>query len=153
MLLEKSDLRKVRLGIYRCSSCGTYYDPTYGPCPGCTRKYRHIAVIALMFLLMWLPLEIVKAQVAEPTPDGMECMTPTPEGPQWCMIPPVAVTVTATMTPVAPPLTPFVPTDVPLPSPTNTPRPRPTFTPTPIVITPVDSCAIEACVYMPIIRK
>lgn len=26
---------KVRNGVFKCRSCGTYYDPTYGNCPGC----------------------------------------------------------------------------------------------------------------------
>ena len=26
---------KVRNGVYKCRTCGTYYDPTYGNCPGC----------------------------------------------------------------------------------------------------------------------
>lgn len=153
MLLKKSDLRKVRKGVAKCPVCGTYYDPTYGPCPGCVRKFSLatalFSIVVLLFLL--LPLEVAQAQVATPTPEDMECMTPTPEGPQWCMIPPVAVTATPTMTPVAPPLTPFVPTATPLPQPTpaNTRRPTATPTSTPIVIVPVDSCAIENCVYLP----
>ena len=26
----------IRLGLFRCPSCGTYYDPTNGACPGCS---------------------------------------------------------------------------------------------------------------------
>lgn len=25
----------IRLGLFRCPSCGTYYNPTYGACPHC----------------------------------------------------------------------------------------------------------------------
>ena len=26
---------KKRSGVYRCANCGTYYNPTFGKCPGC----------------------------------------------------------------------------------------------------------------------
>lgn len=25
----------IRSGIFKCSRCNTYYNPTYGPCPTC----------------------------------------------------------------------------------------------------------------------
>ena len=69
MILHRNDLDKVRLGLAKCRSCGTYYDPTYGPCPQCSRKYNlatiAFAVTVLLFLLFWLPLE-ARAQVMPP---------------------------------------------------------------------------------------
>lgn len=69
MILQRTDLDKVRLGLAKCPSCGTYCDPTYGPCPKCAKRYN-IATIAfaatvLLFLLFWLPLE-AKAQAMPP---------------------------------------------------------------------------------------
>ena len=69
MILQRTDLDKVRCGTFKCPSCGTYYDPTYGPCPKCAKRYN-IATIAfaatvLLFLLFWLPLE-AKAQAMPP---------------------------------------------------------------------------------------
>lgn len=26
---------KKRFGVFKCGSCGTYYNPTFGKCPGC----------------------------------------------------------------------------------------------------------------------
>lgn len=69
MLLNNSDLSKVRLGLAKCPACGSYYDPTYGPCPKCSRRYNlstiAFAVTVLLFLLFWLPLE-AKAQAMPP---------------------------------------------------------------------------------------
>lgn len=28
-------LIKIIFGLFKCRTCGTYYDPTYGNCPGC----------------------------------------------------------------------------------------------------------------------
>lgn len=69
MLLNKSDLSKVRMGLAKCPACGNFYDPTYGPCPKCSRKYDMatiaFAVVVLLFLLLWLPLE-ARAQAMPP---------------------------------------------------------------------------------------
>lgn len=69
MLLNNSDLSKVRCGTFKCPSCGTYYDPTYGPCPKCSKRYNiatiAFAVTVLLFLLFWLPLE-ARAQSMPP---------------------------------------------------------------------------------------
>lgn len=96
------------------------------------------ALLALLGALLLVSWNTAGGQSPTPTPDGMECITPTPSGEQWCMIPPVAVTVTLSNTPVPPTsevtpageLTPFVPTSTPspTPSPTRTPRPRVTIT-------------------------
>ena len=72
MLLRNSDLNKVRSGVFRCPTCGTYYDPTNGPCPGCATKRSYSlatisgAVVLLLFLLLWLPIEVAQAQMAPP---------------------------------------------------------------------------------------
>lgn len=121
------------------------------------------AIAALLGALVLVSWNTAASQVlVTPTPDGMWCITPTPTGDQWCMIPPVAVTVTPSTTPVPPTvpavtpageLTPFEPTATatptitatpqptetateivisPLPTATNTKRPRPTFEMTPV---------------------
>ena len=63
MILQKADLgKKVRGGAFRCPTCGTYYDPTYGGCPGCANKnfkvgYLYLAIGVFLYLLILLPLE------------------------------------------------------------------------------------------------
>jgi hypothetical protein len=110
MVLRREDLDKPTGGEFRCPKCGTHYDPTYGPCPGCARKFTiaHIALatVVLVFLLLWLPLEAGAQVGATPT------ATPT------VMIPPPLAT-----------LTPFVPTNTPVAPPTVAPpvTPTPTF--------------------------
>jgi len=132
MLLHKRDLDKVRCGTFKCPSCGQFYDPTTtgGPCPHCTKRYNiatiALAVIVLLFLLFWLPLE--SAAKAQEVP---------PETPQ----------ISATWW--VPTLTPFVPTDTPEPVPTPTVTRRPTPTPTQIVISPLP----QHYVWLPVVRK
>ncbi len=66
MILKKSDLARVRTGLFRCPTCGTYYDPTYGACPGCKpSKATIVATLGIVIFLIWLPLR-VQAQLAPP---------------------------------------------------------------------------------------
>jgi len=88
MLLHKRDVDKVRMGLAKCPSCGEFYDPTTtgGPCPHCAKRYNlatiAFAVVVLLFLLFWLPLEgAAKAQEVPPTPEISATWwlpTPTP---------------------------------------------------------------------------
>lgn len=115
-----------------------------------------ICILIAALLLICVSWNTAASQaLATPTPDGMLCITPTPTGDQWCMIPPVAVTVTPSATPVPPTvpavtpageLTPFEPTATPTvtPMPTNTPSP----TASAIVISPLP----KPKAYLPIVR-
>lgn len=49
------------LGLFRCPSCGTAYNPTYGPCPNCKSRahcshpsYRSYLLPLLLLTLLWL---------------------------------------------------------------------------------------------------
>lgn len=51
----------IRPGLFRCPDCGTYYNPTYGPCPNCKSRHSHSlpklgrAGVGLIILtLLWL---------------------------------------------------------------------------------------------------
>jgi len=121
-MLRRLDLHPVRLGVFRCPTCGTYYDPTNGSCPGCAQKHIklytiYVAILVLMGMLFWLPMEVqVSAQVANCRASAVPCD-----------------------------FTPFVPTDTPVPTTV------PTATPTDIVLQPIPRCAPirnEKCVFL-----
>lgn len=75
-------MNTIRTGIFRCPSCGTYYNPTYGPCPNCPTRHpgalipSHLVTHARISLLIILALGCltlarpVTAQ-AVPTPRPM----------------------------------------------------------------------------------
>jgi len=134
MLLHTRDLSKVRMGLAKCPTCGQFYDPTTtgGPCPHCSKRYNiatiAFAIVVLLFLLFWLPLE--SAAKAQEVP---------PETPQF-----------SSTWEWVPTLTPFVPTDTPepLPTPTVTRRPTPTPTGTPVIL-PLP----QHYVWLPVVRK
>lgn len=102
MVLNNSDLSKVRMGLAKCPTCGRFYDPTTtgGPCPHCAKRYNlatiAFAVVVLLFLLFWLPLEATeaKAQEVPPTPEISATWwvpTPTPvviSPVAWCSVGP-----------------------------------------------------------------
>lgn len=119
MILRNSDLDKVRCGQFKCPSCGTFYDPTYGPCPECNKKYDLaticFAIVVLLFLLFWLPLEGAAKAQTDPQPT---CWV-EPDGTVLCIS---AISST-----------PFVPTDTPVPP---TVAPTATATPTGIILLP-----------------
>ena len=53
----------IRPGLFRCPSCGTYYNPTYGPCPNCSFRshrshpsYRSYLFPLILLTLLWLSL-------------------------------------------------------------------------------------------------
>lgn len=92
MILNKHDLDKVRPGLYRCTRCGDYYDPTtYGKvCPHCgygdhrfTVANIAFAVVTLLFLLFWMPLEagaqIGPMPTAVPTVAAAPTISPLPQ--------------------------------------------------------------------------
>ncbi len=58
MVRLKMDSVKVRCGLAKCPSCGTYYDPTYGGCPGCSSKHKpskfYVSTFALIIVLFLL---------------------------------------------------------------------------------------------------
>ena len=115
MVLHRNDLDKVRCGTFKCPSCGNYYDPTYGPCPQCSKRYNlstiAFAVGVLLFLLLWLPLEgAAKAQ--EVPPETPAWCWVEPDGSERCLAPAVTAIATPTATPVLSP--PFVPTPTPV---------------------------------------
>lgn len=78
MILNKHDLDKVRPGLYRCTRCGDYYDPTtYGKtCPHCGNKCIYLATALFMLFLFWLPLE-AGAQVG-PVPTAVPTVAAAP---------------------------------------------------------------------------
>lgn len=98
---------KVRQGLAKCSSCGGFYDPTYGPCPCKRKRFYCLAAIIILFLLL-LPARIGAQVDATPTP---ECFW---QDGQWLCISHIEATVT-----------PFVPTATPVP---------PTVAPTPTIV-------------------
>lgn len=66
MLLRNSDLHKVRCGVFKCPTCGTFYDPTYGACPGCQpSKAQALAIVVMVLLALWVPVQ-ARAQMAPP---------------------------------------------------------------------------------------
>lgn len=150
MLLHKRDLDKVRMGLAKCPSCGEFYNPTYGPCPYCTKRYNiatiTFAIVVLMFLLFWLPLEGAAKAQADPEPTA-HCWV-DPDGSPRCLAPAVTAQVTPTTTPILSP--PFEPTDTPtpLPTPTNTRRPTATPSMSPVII-PIP----QHYVWLPVVRK
>lgn len=124
--------------------------------PSERRNLLFIICISIAALLLYVSWNTAASQSPTPTPDGMTCITPTPDGPQWCMIPPVAVTVTPSTTPVPPTvpavtpageLTPFEPTSTATEVATVQPV-VPTPTPTAIVISPLP----KQKAYLPIVR-
>ena len=133
MLLHKRDLDKVRMGLAKCPSCGEFYDPTTtgGPCPHCAKRYNlatiAFAVVVLLFLPFWLPLEGAAKAQADPEPTA-HCWV-EPDGSERCLAPAVTAQATATATPVLSP--PFVPT------------------PTPVVISPLP----QHYVWLPVVVK
>lgn len=137
MVLHKRDLNKVRMGLAKCPSCGEFYDPTTtgGPCPHCAKRYNlatiAFAVVVLLFLLLWVPLEGAAKAQADPEPTA-HCWV-EPDGSERCLAPAVTAQATATATPVLSP--PFVPT------------------PTPVVISPVAWCSVGPCVWLPVVVK
>lgn len=140
MILQRNDLDKVRMGLAKCPSCGKFYDPTTtgGPCPQCSKRYNiatiAFAVVVLLFLFFWLPLESAAKAQADPAPT---CWT-EPDGTVICI------------SGVSSTLTPFVPTDTPEPPPTPTNTRRPTATPS---MTPVIIPIPQHYVWLPIARK
>ena len=134
MIFDNRDSRKVRMGLAKCPSCGQFYDPTGtgGPCPHCSKRYNiatiAFAIVVLLFLLLWLPLQAGAAKAQEVPPE-----TPQISATWW-----------------VPTLTPFEPTDTPtpLPTPTNTRRPTATPSMTPVII-PIP----QHYVWLPIARK
>lgn len=127
MILNKPDLRKVRMGLAKCPTCGQYYDPTTtgGPCPYCAREYHlptiFFVVVLLVYLCLPAPLSAA-ATTCEVQPDGsVMCCELQPDGTELC-------TSSAQTTP-------FVPTATPTPLPTATPTVTPT--PTEIILVPL----------------
>lgn len=90
MILNKHDLDKVRLGLYRCTRCGDYYDPTNRTaCPYCGSGHKFtvaniaFAVVTLLFLLLWLPLkagaQVGPVPTAVPTVAAAPTISPLPQ--------------------------------------------------------------------------
>lgn len=54
-------MRNIRLGIFRCPTCGTYYNPTYGSCPTCHPSHRP-------YLSFWVLIPLLLTLICVATP-------------------------------------------------------------------------------------
>jgi len=112
MVTWNVNFSKVRQGMAKCTECGGFYDPTYGPCSCKHKRYfiNFFAAIIIVFLAVMCTVD-AGAHQPEPTP---ECFIV--DGKEVCI------------SHIA--LTPFVPTATPIPAPTV----APTVTPTPTIV-------------------